>query len=107
MALLTKVAAKKTAGVPATLADPQVDLLAFERDKIKGAIRTGFILWAEIIAIALGTVAGMAAMFLVGGGIPTHGLHALAGPMPWGVAVMPVGSFRGARRRPTIGRWRT
>jgi len=136
------------------LADPQVDLMAFERDKIKGAIRTDFILSAEIIAIALGTVAdevfarqagvlvvialamtvgvyglvagivklddlglmlagrdtarpskgllpavgrgilratpwlmkflsvaGTAAMFLVGGGILTHGLHALAGPL--------------------------
>jgi len=30
----------------------------FERDKIKGAIRTDFILSAEIIVIALGTVAG-------------------------------------------------
>jgi predicted DNA repair protein MutK len=39
------------------LANPQVDLVAFERDKIKGAIRTDFILSAEIIAIALGTVA--------------------------------------------------
>ena len=136
------------------LADPQVDLVAFERDKIKGAIRTDFILSAEIIAIALGTVAeqpfvkqagvlvlialamtvgvyglvaaivklddlgmllaarqdgrmgaraaralgrgilraapwlmkflsfaGTAAMFLVGGGILTHGLHALGGPI--------------------------
>ena len=33
------------------------DLLAFERDKIRGAIRTDFILSAEIIVIALGTVA--------------------------------------------------
>lgn len=40
------------------LADPDVDLVAFERDKIKGAIRTDFILSAEIIAITLGTVAG-------------------------------------------------
>jgi len=39
------------------LADPQIDLLAFERDKIKGAVRTDFILSAEIIAITLGTVA--------------------------------------------------
>jgi uncharacterized protein len=38
--------------------NPQVDLVAFERDKIKGAIRTDFILSAEIIVIALGTVAG-------------------------------------------------
>jgi predicted DNA repair protein MutK len=38
------------------LADPQVDLLALERDKVKGAIRTDFVLSAEIIAITLGTV---------------------------------------------------
>lgn len=126
--------------------DPQVDLVAFEKNKIKGAIRTDFILSAEIIIIALGTVAtaplaqrvgvlsaiavvmtvgvyglvagivklddlglwlsnkpsaaaqhmggwllraapwlmkslsviGTAAMFLVGGGILVHGVHALA-----------------------------
>ncbi len=40
------------------LADPNADLAAVERDKIKGAIRTDFILSAEIIVIALGTVAG-------------------------------------------------
>jgi uncharacterized protein len=34
-----------------------VDLVAFEKDKIKGAIRTDFILSAEIIVITLGTVA--------------------------------------------------
>jgi predicted DNA repair protein MutK len=39
------------------LADPSVDLAALERDKIKGAVRTDFILSAEIIAITLGTVA--------------------------------------------------
>jgi predicted DNA repair protein MutK len=38
------------------LANPAVDLVAFEKDKIKGAIRTDFILSAEIIAITLGTV---------------------------------------------------
>ena len=38
-------------------ADPAVDLLAFENDKINGAVRTDFILSAEIIAITLGTVA--------------------------------------------------
>jgi predicted DNA repair protein MutK len=42
----------------AALADPSVDLCALERDKIKGAVRTDFILSAEIIAITLGTVAG-------------------------------------------------
>jgi len=40
------------------LADPNVDMAALERDKIKGAVRTDFILSAEIIVIALGTVAG-------------------------------------------------
>ena len=38
------------------LGDPAVDLVALERDKIQGAIRTDFILSAEIIAITLGTV---------------------------------------------------
>ena len=32
------------------------DLMAFEKDKIKGAIRTDFVLSAEIIVITLGTV---------------------------------------------------
>lgn len=41
----------------AALADADVDLAAFEADKIKGAIRTDFVLSAEIIVIALGTVA--------------------------------------------------
>ncbi|ROM62551.1 hypothetical protein BK653_27595 [Pseudomonas brassicacearum] len=39
------------------VADPAIDLVAFEKDKIKGAVRTDFILSAEIIAITLGTVA--------------------------------------------------
>ena len=39
------------------VADPQVDMVAFERDKIVGAVRTDFVLSAEIIVIALGTVA--------------------------------------------------
>ena len=37
--------------------DPAVDMVAFEKDKIRGAIRTDFILSAEIIVITLGTVA--------------------------------------------------
>ena len=45
------------AGELAALADENVDLVAFESDKIKGAIRTDFVLSAEIIVIALGTVA--------------------------------------------------
>lgn len=38
------------------VADARIDLVEFERKKIKGAIRTDFILSAEIIVIALGTV---------------------------------------------------
>lgn len=41
------------------LADSNVDMCAVEKDKIKGAIRTDFILSAEIIVISLGTVAAM------------------------------------------------
>ena len=37
------------------LADANVDMVAFEKEKIKGAVRTDFILSAEIIVIALGT----------------------------------------------------
>jgi len=50
--------AEHRAAVVAALADPARDLLALERDKIGGAIRTDFVLSAEIIVIALGTVAG-------------------------------------------------
>jgi predicted DNA repair protein MutK len=39
------------------LADPTVDIASLERDKIKGAVRTDFVLSAEIIAITLGAVA--------------------------------------------------
>ena len=39
------------------IADPAVDLVALEKEKINGAVRTDFILSAEIIVIALGTVA--------------------------------------------------
>ena len=39
------------------VSNPQVDILAFEKEKVKGAIRTDFILSAEIIVITLGTVA--------------------------------------------------
>ena len=41
----------------AAVADETVDLAVYEADKIKGAIRTDFVLSAEIIVIALGTVA--------------------------------------------------
>ena len=42
----------------AAVADEKVDLVAFEKDKIKGAIRTDFILSAEIIVLSLGAAAG-------------------------------------------------
>ncbi|WP_303748612.1 DUF808 domain-containing protein [Stenotrophomonas pigmentata] len=38
------------------MADEKVDLVAFEKDKIKGAVRTDFILSAEIIVLSLGVV---------------------------------------------------
>ena len=50
--------AAERAALTAAVANPQVDLLALEKDKIKGAVRTDFILSAEIIAITLGTVQG-------------------------------------------------
>ena len=37
--------------------DPQVDMVAWEKKKVKGAVRTDFILSAEIIVISLGSVA--------------------------------------------------
>ena len=48
-------AAKREALVTA-VASPAVDLVAVEKEKIKGAVRTDFILSAEIIVITLGTV---------------------------------------------------
>lgn len=44
----------------AAVANPQVDLVAFEQEKIKGAIRTDFVLSAEIIVISLGSAAAAA-----------------------------------------------
>lgn len=42
--------------VEALLPESEIDLVAFENDKIKGAIRTDFILSAEIIVLTLGIV---------------------------------------------------
>ena len=50
-----KQAAERQALVT-SLSDPATDLVAVEKDKIKGAVRTDFILSAEIIVITLGTV---------------------------------------------------
>lgn len=45
------------AALSRAVADPAVDMVAFERDKIRGAVRTDFILSAEIVVISLGTMA--------------------------------------------------
>src|SRR5262245_9414720 len=45
------------AGLMRAWSNPAVDLVAFEKAKIKGAVRTDFILSAEIIVITLGVVA--------------------------------------------------
>lgn len=50
--------ADKAAELKRAVANPVIDLVAFEKQKIKGAIRTDAILGLEITVIALGTVAG-------------------------------------------------
>lgn len=45
------------AALTQAVANEQVDMVAFEREKIQGAVRTDFILSAEIVVITLGTVA--------------------------------------------------
>ena len=47
---------EKKAERKAANADPAIDLVAFEKAKVKGAVRTDFVLSAEIVTIALGTV---------------------------------------------------
>jgi uncharacterized protein len=51
-----EASANHTIELKKAVVDEKVDLVALEKDKIKGAIRTDFILSAEIIVIALGTV---------------------------------------------------
>ncbi len=41
------------------LANPAVDMVAFEKEKIHGAVRTDFILSAEVIIITMGTIAAV------------------------------------------------
>ncbi len=52
--------------VARVLTEPAADPMVLERDKIKGAIRTDFILSAEIIIIALGTVAAAPLLTRIG-----------------------------------------
>jgi len=68
----------------AAVADETIDLEVFEAEKIKGAIRTDFVLSAEIIVIALGTVATQPFMtqltVLAGiGVIMTFGVYGIVG----------------------------
>ena len=44
------------AELAAALANPEINLATLEQDKIRGAVRTDFVLSAEIIVISLGTV---------------------------------------------------
>src|SRR6187200_3039979 len=52
--------AAREAEILQALIEPAADLIAIEKDKIRGAVRTDFILSAEIIVITLGTVANSA-----------------------------------------------
>ncbi|MDH2274160.1 DUF808 domain-containing protein [Moraxella porci] len=65
-------------------ADEQVDLVALEKDKIRGAIRTDFILSAEIVVISLGvmtaaTLATKAAALTAIAILMTVGVYGLVG----------------------------
>ncbi len=51
------------AEIKQAIEDPNADLAALEKEKIQGAIRTDFILSAEIIVIALGSAAASHASF--------------------------------------------
>ena len=66
------------------VANEEINLLEFEQDKIKGAIRTDFILSAEIIVITLGTAAAASfgqqlAVLVVISVIMTVGVYGLVG----------------------------
>jgi hypothetical protein len=64
--------------------NPKADLVALEKEKIRGAIRTDFILSAEIVVISLGTVANspfMARLFVLSliSVLMTVGVYGLVG----------------------------
>lgn len=66
------------------LVNPEVDMVAFEKEKVAGAVRTDFILSAEIIVIALGTVANepfskQLMVLTVIAGVMTVGVYGLVG----------------------------
>ena len=95
------------------LADPSVDLVALEKDKIKGAIRTDFVLSAEIIAITLGTVqnSGWATQLAVLSGVAfvmTVGVYGLVAGI---VKIDDLGLYmsrlpvKGSRWKQNLGLW--
>ena len=92
-----------------SVADDKVDMVAYEKDKIKGAVRTDFILSAEIVTITLGTVAQapMAQQVMVLSGISlvmTIGVYGLVGAI---VKMDDAGLYlsqRGGAARRALGR---
>jgi predicted DNA repair protein MutK len=95
------------------LADPSIDLVALEKDKIKGAIRTDFVLSAEIIAITLGTVqnSGWATQLAVLSGVAfvmTVGVYGLVAGI---VKIDDLGLYlsrlpvKGGRWKQNLGLW--
>ena len=93
------------------IVDPAVDLRAVEKDKIKGAVRTDFILSAEIIVITLGTVAsaafGVRVTVLVGIAIlMTVGVYGLvAGIVKLDDAGLYLSHRQGSGVIPSLVRW--
>ena len=93
------------------IVDPAVDLRAVEKDKIKGAVRTDFILSAEIIVITLGTVGtaafGVRVAVLVGIAIlMTVGVYGLvAGIVKLDDAGLYLSQRQGSGVIPSLVRW--
>jgi predicted DNA repair protein MutK len=81
-----KVADKEKTELLEHLKNDKQDLVMLEKDKIKGAIRTDFILSAEIVVLTLGIVAGMSFWSRVGvlaliGVSMTLGVYGLVGAL--------------------------
>jgi uncharacterized protein len=97
--------AKHEAELAQALADPSIDMVQLEKDKIKGAIRTDFILSAEIIVISLGTVASKAFATQVGvligiSIVMTVGVYGLVA----GIVKLDDGGLRLSRSANTVAR---
>ena len=93
------------AELAAAVANPEIDLVAFEQSKIKGAVRTDFVLSAEIIVITLGAVAtaAFATKIAVLAGIAlimTAGVYGLVAII---VKLDDVGLY--LCRKPSLGLW--